>query len=184
MRASRCHDGLVHYLVFAPHTMVASAACLVAPLAAVPSLRRRDLAGAVRITSGVLLVGATLAVLATTLIGTTSPSGQVNLVPGASIEAALSEADYRNAVENALGNVLLFVPLGFLAVLALRRGLATVTALAFGLSVLIEVSQLVLGHRWVDIDDVLLNTGGAFLGALATIAVTVRRAGPWPRRPG
>jgi len=78
-------------------------------------------------------------------------------------------------VENALGNVLLFVPLGFLAVLALRRGLATVTALAFGLSVLIEVSQLVLGHRCADIEDVLLNTGGAFLGALATIAVTVRR---------
>ena len=29
------------------------------------------------------------------------------------------------------------------------------------------MTQLALGDRWVDIDDVVLNTGGALVGALA-----------------
>jgi glycopeptide antibiotics resistance protein len=116
-------------------------------------------------------------VLVTTLYGSTSPTGRVNLVPGATIVAVFGH-DPGNAFDNLLGNVLLFVPLGFLGVLALRRRVAAVTAVACGLSVVIEVSQFLLGHRWADIDDVLLNTTGAFLGALAATITSPRSSGP------
>ena len=116
-----------------------------------------------------MLVGALLVVLSATLVGSTIPGGQVNLIPGASI-LALDQDDKRNAVENVLGNILLFVPLGFFGVLAVRRGLAAVTVAACALSVCIEITQWVLGDRWTDIDDVLLNTFGAFVGAAAALA--------------
>lgn len=165
----------MRYLLLAPHTVIIVVAALLALLVALPWLRRRDLAGATRAASSVLLVGAVLAVLSTTLLGTTSDAGRVNLVPGSSI-AALAKDDDRNAIENVFGNMILFVPLGFLGVLALRRGVTTLVLLGLCLSVFIEATQLALGRRWVDIDDVLLNTVGAALGAAAAV-VTVRVAG-------
>jgi glycopeptide antibiotics resistance protein len=170
----------VRYLLLAPHTVIIAAAVLVALVVALPWLRRRELAGATRAASSVLLAGAVLAVLSTTLLGTTSDDGRVNLVPGASI-AALAKDDDRNAIENVFGNMILFVPLGFLGVLALRRKVLTLTLLGLCLSVFIEGTQLVLGRRWVDIDDVLLNTVGAALGATAAV-VTVLAARRLRRR--
>jgi glycopeptide antibiotics resistance protein len=161
----------VRYLVLAPHTVIIVVAALLALVVALPWLRRRDLAGAARAASSVLLVGAVLAVLSTTLLGTTSDAGKVNLVPGSSI-AALAKDDDRNAIENVFGNMALFVPLGFFGVLALRRGVTILTLLGVCLSVFIEGTQLLLGRRWVDIDDVLLNTVGAGLGATAAVVMT------------
>lgn len=140
----------------------------VAVLAALPALRRRDVARAVRAASAVLLLGVVLAVLSATLRGASTPVTRVNLVPGAGL-AELGHEDAGaawNAVENLVGNVALFVPVGFLAVLALRRRVLVVTVLAAVLSVLIESTQLLVGNRWVDVDDVWLNTCGAFLGVL------------------
>ena len=153
-----------------------------ASLAAYPSIKRRDPARAVRTASRVLLVAATLGVLVLTLRGTTSSSGSLHLVPGAGIAASFDSSDpdaTRNGLENLVGNVLLFVPLGFLAVIALRRRVRVVTALAAALSVLIESTQLLLGDRWSDVDDVLLNSAGAFAGAVVAsrvvAAVAARR---------
>jgi glycopeptide antibiotics resistance protein len=121
----------------------------------------------------VMLIGAVLVVLSATLVGSTipagGPGGRVNLVPGASI-LALNQDDKSDAVENVLGNVLLFLPLGFFGVLVVRRALVEVTGAACAMSVCIETTQWVLGNRWTDIDDVLLNTFGAFVGAVAALA--------------
>jgi glycopeptide antibiotics resistance protein len=117
----------------------------------------------------VMLIGAVLVVLSATLVGSSIPGGRVNLIPGASI-LALNQDDKRNAIENVLGNILLFLPLGFFGVLVVRRGLVEVTGAACALSVCIETTQWVLGDRWTDIDDVLLNTVGAFVGAVAALA--------------
>ena len=156
----------MHRLLVSDHAVIVYAACAAALVAALPSLRQRRWGRAVRVASAVLLVGGILAVLSTTLRGSSTPTGRVNLVPGASILELYSD-DYRNAVENVVGNVLLFVPLGFLAIIVTRWRVAQVTLGAAVFSTCIEVTQLALGDRWVDIDDVLLNTAGALMGALA-----------------
>lgn len=72
-------------------------------------------------------------------------------------------------------NVLLFVPLGALCVLLWRRGLVATTAIGFGGSLLIEITQLTANfgtapyvYRIFDVDDLMANTAGAVLGWTAT----------------
>jgi glycopeptide antibiotics resistance protein len=75
-----------------------------------------------------------------------------------------------NGLENLIGNVVMFVPLGFLSVFGLGLTVSRATGLCAALSVGIETVQLLLGNRWSDIDDVLLNTVGGLTGALAATA--------------
>jgi glycopeptide antibiotics resistance protein len=168
----------VQYLALAPHTVVLGASCLVATLAAVPPLRRGDRAAALRSASRVLLVGTVLTVMAVTLLGTTSDERYLNLVPGAGIAGSVRDTHSGGGMLNVFGNVVLFMPVGFLTVVALRRRVVTSTAMAAALSLLIETCQYVLGRRWADIDDLLLNTLGALLGAVAAAALTAS----WRRR--
>lgn len=119
----------------------------------------------VRLVSAVLLVAATATVLSVTLLGSTTPTGRLSLVPGGSV-AELWTGDTRNAAENIVGNALLFVPVGLFGVLALRRPPGAVALLAAALSAAIETVQLVQGDRWVDVDDVVWNGLGAWAGAL------------------
>ncbi|MDT4967274.1 MAG: hypothetical protein QOJ64_2011 [Acidobacteriota bacterium] len=76
----------------------------------------------------------------------------------------------RLCVQNIVGNILLFLPLGGLLPLVSKnfRSLKKVMLVALISSVGIEVAQLLFGLlgsvRSSDIDDVLLNTMGAFLG--------------------
>ena len=158
----------MHRVIVSDHAMIAYATCVVALVAALPSLRQRRWTQAVRVASAVLLAGGILTVLSTTLTGTSAPTSRVNLVPGASIRETFT-ADYRNALENTVGNIALFLPLGFFGTIVTRWGVARVTLVGAAFSAFIETTQLVLGERWVDIDDVILNTGGAFLGALAAV---------------
>ena len=171
-------------LLLTDHALILYGACLVAALVGYLCWRRGGLA-AVRPVCAVLLVGVVLALLSATLRGSSTPTGQVNLVPGASMIEVFS-SDYRNALENLLGNILLFLPIGFLAVILVGRRVGLVTAASCVLSICIELTQLALGNRWVDIDDVLLNTTGALLGAL--VGAAVLRAGatkhPAPSRSG
>jgi len=69
------------------------------------------------------------------------------------------------AVINTAGNILIFVPVGFFARPAFRMKLWQATLLGTGLSVFVEIFQRFL-PRSTDIDDVLLNGFGAFIGAL------------------
>jgi glycopeptide antibiotics resistance protein len=76
-----------------------------------------------------------------------------------------------------VGNLLVFAALGFLAPLrfAALASLPRILAFAAGCSVLVETAQYVLRlDRVSSVDDVLLNTAGAGLAALAS-----RRW--WPR---
>ncbi len=66
------------------------------------------------------------------------------------------------------GNVIMFIPVGFIWPLCFKK-LDTVwkTVLAGGtFTLLIELSQLLFYERCSDIDDFMYNTIGAFLGAL------------------
>lgn len=64
-------------------------------------------------------------------------------------------------------NVLAFVPLGWLGVVALHRRVRTTVLALAGLSVLAELAQLLpVVHREPSLTDVVANTTGALAGAL------------------
>lgn len=88
--------------------------------------------------------------------------GRVNLVPFEVLDTLSTNTT------NFYGNILLFIPFGLLLVLLSNRCRKLhVTLLAgAGLSLFIELMQL-FGTRGTDIDDVMLNTAGTFLGYLA-----------------
>lgn len=88
-------------------------------------------------------------------------------------------------------NVLLFVPLGFFVRLIWRRGFVIATLSGFVMSLLIELTQLTgiyglypCAYRLFDVDDLIANTAGAFLGGLASWIVAwwlARRSQPVPK---
>jgi glycopeptide antibiotics resistance protein len=164
----------VQYLSLGPHLVVAAAttvgACAAAGAAAYPSWQRGDTAGAIRMSSRVLLVVALIVVISMTMTGTTSTSGSLNLIPLAGIVESFESGGVVNGIENLIGNVAMFVPLGFLSVFALGLTVRRAAGLSAALSVAIETVQFLLGNRWSDIDDVLLNTVGGLAGALAATA--------------
>ena len=165
--------------------MIAAAALFLAVMVAVRALRRRDAAKAIRAVSAVLLAAAVCAILLRTLhpYGTSTASVRINLTPGDSIRD-LFKADNLDAVQNVCGNVALFAPIGLLGVLSLRWRASAVTAAAAAFSAVIEFAQLSVGGRWVDIDDVLLNSVGACLGAVgAQVAIGTLQRREASRRP-
>jgi hypothetical protein len=144
-------------------------AAVASVVAALPALRRRDARGARTAVTRVLLAGAVLAVLAVTLTGGAAGTG-VNLVPGEGIRTALRNANSELGLVNLVGNVVMFVPVGLLLPLATRLRFGGTVAACAALSVLVECVQLTLG-RSLDVDDVLLNTLGGFVGALLGLGV-------------
>lgn len=96
-----------------------------------------------------------------------------------------SEADITTF--NAVGNLLLYVPLG--AALVWRFGLSASrgVAIALALSIAVESAQAVALGRSFDVDDVLLDTVGALVGALvmrfALARIAALRIDPLPRPP-
>lgn len=73
-------------------------------------------------------------------------------------------AEYKQ--DNLLGNLLGFAPIGFLVPLLIplfRKGIYVLLA-GFFLSLCFEMAQLVLGLGVFDVDDLILNTAGCFIG--------------------
>jgi glycopeptide antibiotics resistance protein len=104
----------------------------------------------------------------------------VNLVPIRALIDVVPTLSAGQIVRQFGGNILLFVPFTMLAPLYWRRLRTWVWPLAVGLggSVAIEVVQLVLSgvvgypYRQTDVDDVILNAFGAFLGFAALVYST------------
>jgi hypothetical protein len=106
----------------------------------------------------------------------TGPGG-FSWAVGESIRAELGSVNRGLGLVNVVGNVLMLVPVGWLAaVLAPRRRLLTGTVAALVLSAAVEVGQVVVGSVG-DVDDLLLNGLGGLVGA-AVAAGLVRLSGP------
>lgn len=104
--------------------------------------------------------------------------GGINLIPVINtvndLKIAFKYTTYTFAeqtFQNLIGNIILFIPLGiFLPIVSLYRYRSLVNVVIFALicSVSIETIQLIERlfdiYRFVDIDDVILNTLGAILG--------------------
>lgn len=92
--------------------------------------------------------------------------GTANFKPFKTIKMYIDYSYKLNSVENLLGNVLVFVPFGFLFPMIFEEGghffVMLLNAFVFVLG--IEVFQLFSAFGAFDVDDILLNCLGASLG--------------------
>jgi len=92
--------------------------------------------------------------------------GTANFTPFKTIKMYIDYAYKLNSVENLAGNILVFVPFGFLFPLAVREGekfyVMFLNAFVFILG--IEVFELFSAFGAFDVDDIFLNCLGAVLG--------------------
>jgi glycopeptide antibiotics resistance protein len=82
----------------------------------------------------------------------------------------------RVSVPDVVQNILLFIPFGALGMVSAMPGgrlrrLAAVTALGLGLSVAVEAAQLLTADRVTSLADVMANTVGTVLGAVAFLTL-------------
>lgn len=87
-----------------------------------------------------------------------------NLIPFREITNSLHYYS-DHAMFNLVGNVAIFIPFGLLLGLMFHNGMRVVIC-AFFLSLGLETTQLLLMIGQFDVDDILLNTIGGFLGFL------------------
>ncbi|WP_460495856.1 VanZ family protein [Glycomyces tarimensis] len=94
--------------------------------------------------------------------------GAVQLVPLVDL-ADLASAEPRVIVEQLVGNLVLFAAAGFFTPIRFRIGLGAVAAAAAAGCAAVEAAQYLFGTgRVASVDDILLNTLGAVLAALAS----------------
>ncbi len=82
-------------------------------------------------------------------------------------------------IVNLLGNVVCFMPFGFLLPTISKnkilKNIASVTLLTMVFSMCIETAQLITKVGAFDVDDILLNTIGGFLGYILMKLTKVRK---------
>lgn len=101
-------------------------------------------------------------------------SGGINLVPFDTIKIYLAWGQPGQVQHNLVYNVLLFVPLGWCLAVKARGHHPLIVATLGGalISGLVEAGQYVLPiSRSTDVDDVILNTAGSLLGAIAALVI-------------
>lgn len=105
-------------------------------------------------------------------------SGQTNFVPFRTILSYLHDDHRPLAIVNLVGNVALFVPIGWLALVIFRRMTwlhSLVLAVAAGL--VVEGAQVLLQVGEFDVDDLILNALGVVIGR-AGFALVARSKRP------
>lgn len=103
-------------------------------------------------------------------LGPVGPGGRnYNLNAFRSIyRIAVYSKDIMDPVRILVGNILLFVPFGFLGIQIIKKfhySLGKITVLGMFVSIFIETYQFLFTYRVANIDDVILNTLGTFIGA-------------------
>ena len=89
----------------------------------------------------------------------------VNFIPFASVAQMFQEGlSISRLLENILGNVVLFIPLGILLPTLFHQSYGKALCYGIGTSLLLETLQYLLAMGASDIDDVLLNTMGVLIG--------------------
>lgn len=90
----------------------------------------------------------------------------INLVPFRTIRECLENKGLDRFLINIMGNIIMFVPWGFSLPFLWKkfRSLPKMAVMSLMLPLCIETAQIFVG-RTVDVDDVILNFLGGFLGA-------------------
>lgn len=136
-------------------------------------MRGRDVCGVLLLLVYLLGVGLVTGPSLYQLLVGRLPEPKLELIPFADIIAVLRdpEAPGLGVVANVGGNALLLAPLGFLLPLLWRyfSSAKRTILFGFGLSLSIELIQLIAGGV-TSVDDLILNTAGAAIGfALAKL---------------
>lgn len=101
-------------------------------------------------------------------LGPAGPGGRnYNIIPFRSIyRIGVFSPTWVDPIRILLGNIIMFIPLGFFIpiIWKRKRSLIKVVFLGFFLSLCIELSQFLFTHRVANIDDVILNTLGTWIG--------------------
>jgi glycopeptide antibiotics resistance protein len=94
-----------------------------------------------------------------------TPNPVPNIVPFRSIIGDWKTGGWPFIVD-FIGNIVAFVPMGFVPPLIRRRSIRAWQVALFGvsLSLAIELAQYIGGQRTSDIDDLILNTAGTMVG--------------------
>ncbi|GFP77004.1 VanZ family protein [Clostridium fungisolvens] len=97
-------------------------------------------------------------------------SRSINLIPFHSIKEYISgstENLKRFAFSNVVGNIVIFIPLGvYLPLLKKDKRVINNILFIFIMSLLVEIIQGILGIGASDIDDIILNCLGGYIGIL------------------
>jgi len=91
-----------------------------------------------------------------------------NLVLLDSIKLMLNSGNAWLILKNVFGNIILFIPFGFLApaLFHFLRSFSSCFFVSLFISIIIEVCQYEFAERIFDVDDIVLNTVGEILGWL------------------
>ncbi|WNR46944.1 VanZ family protein [Paenibacillus roseipurpureus] len=92
-----------------------------------------------------------------------------NLVPFKTINAYIVNRDHYNTdilIKNLFGNIVLFIPMGFIIPLLNRNSINFWRFLTCSFLILlaVELTQLITRVGSLDIDDIILNMFGAIIG--------------------
>ena len=89
-----------------------------------------------------------------------------NLVPFRTIETYISDLSFSVAFMNIFGNIIPFIPMGFLLPMAFpsQRNIIKTMISSFLLILSVEILQLILFLGSFDIDDIILNLLSCFIG--------------------
>lgn len=102
----------------------------------------------------------------------------INLIPFREINrffGNISSLGWGAFLINIFGNIVAFMPFGFFEAMFIKDGnIKKATVFSGFFSILIELMQLLTRVGTCDIDDVILNTLGALLGALIHKAIRGR----------
>lgn len=139
-----------------------------------------------RVLAGLLLALWLIAALVLTLQSAYPLPGQVvhgNLIPFHTLATYLTNLGSWFWMRNALGNLVLLLPIGLLGPIAIPAldPWWRVALLALLVSTAIELMQLTVPDRSADVDDVIVNVAGALIGYAVFLLVraTLRsRAAP------
>jgi len=96
-----------------------------------------------------------------------------NVIPFATIEQLVMHRDHYSTetwVKNLFGNIILFMPLGVFIPLLNRRfmGIAKFVFLVAAIIFVVECIQMLTYVGSFDVDDIILNTLGAWVGLIIT----------------
>ncbi|MBR1633749.1 MAG: VanZ family protein [Lachnospiraceae bacterium] len=116
--------------------------------------------------------------------GRTIEHGSYNIQPFREIGRYIEYADmfsWQIVAVNLLGNILVFLPFGFLIPSLLpandKKHPLAITGLSLLFSAVVEVLQYLTAVGAADVDDVILNTIGGFLGYLCYVSWRILRYG-------
>ncbi|WP_407920522.1 VanZ family protein [Gottfriedia acidiceleris] len=96
--------------------------------------------------------------------------GGLNLIPFINI---FNVFDIKQFIINIFGNIILFVPFGFILT-SIKRS-KKVILIGLFLSASIEVVQFMMSFRTSDIDDVILNTIGTYIGYKISMIILFKK---------